>query len=277
MAIVSSTNASPIALTVSGHGLTSGDVVDVYDHQTNTAANGRWTVTVSDANTFTLNGSTGNGVGGTTGHIIGRTLGANYQVPSDGDPLNASSISPLWTALGDRTEFLSLGVQSGSYAMQNWITFNFSSVITMSFTQWGTGSLSTTPSRITRNPSGTLNWQVPQVNEGDLLEIDVGLSALGGGTASWLFLKYDGAVPGGSAGSLSEIQGSGRPVAAAASNNAGGAIHIHGFVSIIPNFFGPGISGGNVDISLWGVTASSTDTVAMFGDYLVDVKTWRPQ
>lgn len=59
-AITGATNASPIAVTIAGHGHATGDQVYVYDVAGNTAANGTWKITVSDLNTFSLNGSTGN-------------------------------------------------------------------------------------------------------------------------------------------------------------------------------------------------------------------------
>lgn len=69
IAISSSTNASPIAVTATAHGLSTGDVVQIVGHTTNTNANGQWVITSTGANTFTLNGSTGNGVGGATGTV----------------------------------------------------------------------------------------------------------------------------------------------------------------------------------------------------------------
>jgi hypothetical protein len=66
-AIVSSTNASPIQVTVTSHGYATGDVVQITGHTVNSAANGVWIVTNTGANTFTLDGSTGNGVGGASG------------------------------------------------------------------------------------------------------------------------------------------------------------------------------------------------------------------
>jgi len=57
--ITSSTNTSPIQVTVSSHGYSTGDVVIIYNHATNLTANGTWTITVVDANNFTLDGSTG--------------------------------------------------------------------------------------------------------------------------------------------------------------------------------------------------------------------------
>lgn len=59
--ITNATNASPISVTSSAHGLTTGTNVTITGVTGNTAANGTFVVTVVDANTFTLNGSTGNG------------------------------------------------------------------------------------------------------------------------------------------------------------------------------------------------------------------------
>ena len=55
-------NASPIAVTCNNHGLTTGTKVTITGVVGNTAANGSFIVTSVNANTFTLNGSTGNGV-----------------------------------------------------------------------------------------------------------------------------------------------------------------------------------------------------------------------
>jgi len=66
-AIVSSTNATPIVVTCTGHGFSTGDRVTINNHATNTAANGTWTATRLTADTFSLDGSVGNGVGGATG------------------------------------------------------------------------------------------------------------------------------------------------------------------------------------------------------------------
>lgn len=66
-AITSSTNASPIVVTATAHGYSTGDIVTIFGHATNTAANGTWTVTKVTADTFSLDGSTGNGVGADSG------------------------------------------------------------------------------------------------------------------------------------------------------------------------------------------------------------------
>ena len=68
-AITSSTNATPIAITCTSHGYSTGDTVVINSHTTNTNANGTWEITSTGANTFTLDGSVGNGVGGATGTV----------------------------------------------------------------------------------------------------------------------------------------------------------------------------------------------------------------
>ena len=65
----SSTNATPIVVTKTAHGLVSGDTVYINGHVTNLNANGTWEVTVVDSNNYQLIGSTGNGAGGATGTV----------------------------------------------------------------------------------------------------------------------------------------------------------------------------------------------------------------
>lgn len=59
--ITGATNAAPIVLTAEAHGYESGDSINVEGVTGNTAANGVWTITVLDANRFSLNHSAGNG------------------------------------------------------------------------------------------------------------------------------------------------------------------------------------------------------------------------
>jgi hypothetical protein len=54
------TNATPISLTCTGHGYSTGDTVEIASVSGNTNANGTWEITSTGANTFTLNGSAGN-------------------------------------------------------------------------------------------------------------------------------------------------------------------------------------------------------------------------
>ena len=110
--ITSSTNASPIVVTKASHGLSNGNVITVYGHATNTAANGTWMVGGVTTNTFELcgywdgttcqNPSTGSGVGGATGYFstqVGRVVMRN-DAANAGESVYActdSTGSPAWT------------------------------------------------------------------------------------------------------------------------------------------------------------------------------------
>jgi uncharacterized phiE125 gp8 family phage protein len=58
--ITAASNASPIVVTIVGHGYSTGDQVQIESVAGNTAANGLWFITKADADTFSLNGSAGN-------------------------------------------------------------------------------------------------------------------------------------------------------------------------------------------------------------------------
>ena len=67
-AITSSTNATPIVVTKTSHGLSNGDIVHIHDHEVNISGNGVWVVANQTANTFELTGSVGVGTGVATGY-----------------------------------------------------------------------------------------------------------------------------------------------------------------------------------------------------------------
>lgn len=78
LTVTGATNAAPIVIATSAvHGLTTGDQVFNASVGGNTAANGKFTVTVLTTTTFSLNGSTGNGAytsGGTCSPLGTATL-----------------------------------------------------------------------------------------------------------------------------------------------------------------------------------------------------------
>lgn len=96
LAITSSTNASPIVITTIAHTLATGDYVGISGHTTNTAANGVWRITVISGTTFSLTGSTGNGVGG----AAGVTYKLSSQMLTLTTPVTAmiSDCDSIWTA-----------------------------------------------------------------------------------------------------------------------------------------------------------------------------------
>lgn len=63
-AILGASNATPIVVSQTGHGLSNGDQVNVGYLATNTAGNGVWIVANVTANTYELTGSVGNGATG---------------------------------------------------------------------------------------------------------------------------------------------------------------------------------------------------------------------
>lgn len=60
--ITGATNATPISITATAHGFSTGNTVTIIGVGGNTAANGTWIITKTGANTFTLDTSVGNGV-----------------------------------------------------------------------------------------------------------------------------------------------------------------------------------------------------------------------
>ena len=58
--ITGATNATPIAITCTAHGYSTGDTLVINGVGGNTNANGTWEITSTGANTFTLDGSAGN-------------------------------------------------------------------------------------------------------------------------------------------------------------------------------------------------------------------------
>jgi hypothetical protein len=70
-AITGATNAAPIVVTTSlAHGYSTGDVVNIQNVVGNTAANGVFTVTVTNSTTFSLDDSSGNGTRTSGGNIV---------------------------------------------------------------------------------------------------------------------------------------------------------------------------------------------------------------
>jgi hypothetical protein len=91
--ITGATNASPIVVTSAAHGYSTGDFVMQDSVVGNTAAIGLFRITVIDANTYSLNGSTGNGAytsGGNSRNVTSGMLG-NLNPSAVGDVQDALS------------------------------------------------------------------------------------------------------------------------------------------------------------------------------------------
>src|SRR5574344_239486 len=68
--VSNATNATPIVITAVGHGFLTGDKVQISGVGGNTAANGTFTITKIGADTFSLDGSVGNGAFTSNGNAI---------------------------------------------------------------------------------------------------------------------------------------------------------------------------------------------------------------
>jgi len=104
--ISSSTDATPIVVTTStNHGLNNGDYVRVYDHSTNTTANGTWKVANKTLNTFQLidaeTGANSVGAGGGAGSG-GKVRQINAQVVylDTAQTKTIDNCESAWTVVG---------------------------------------------------------------------------------------------------------------------------------------------------------------------------------
>jgi hypothetical protein len=96
--IIGATNASPIQITIANHGLGTGETVVVASVGGNAAANGTWVITVTGANTFTLNGSTGNGAYTSGGTAV---VAARLRRGVFGSPIGTHNIGSVFLRLDD--------------------------------------------------------------------------------------------------------------------------------------------------------------------------------
>lgn len=84
--VTGASNAVPIVITSAAHGLSNGATVKVQDIEGNEAANGTWTITVVDADSFSLDNSVGDGAyrgAGTWYRGVGLITYTAIEVPSD--------------------------------------------------------------------------------------------------------------------------------------------------------------------------------------------------
>lgn len=71
--VTNSTNATPISVESFSHGLSTGDIITMVGNIGNTAANGTFEVTVTDANNFTIKDSAGSSIAGNGVHAYAGT------------------------------------------------------------------------------------------------------------------------------------------------------------------------------------------------------------
>jgi hypothetical protein len=276
LAIVSSTDATPIVVTTLAHGLTSGDTVDIFGHAVNVAANGIGVVDVITGTTFALRGSAGSGAGagGATGTVQPRTFVTTVQQPSDGDAAAAASIDTPMQAAADREA--ALLVMTGSGALVDVLTSahdvtgsaNWDSVTISSLSTWLnlTGATVWAPTRSIA--SGT-----NAVNAGDVLVIDASSSFVLGSLAIWegQLALWVSITPPGGADTWVQLPGSGRFVDLIASGSLYGTLHFAG-AAVAPR-------AGQLKIKLMAYGFSGTDLTTGFqfaGGYSIRALQLRP-
>ncbi len=111
--VTAASNASPIVITTSAaHQFVTGDTVVIQNVGGNTAANGVWQITKTSSTQFQLDSSTGNAAYTSGGTATNLSLTPQFQIPDDGDDLDAASVNVALEALSDRSQFL--GLQLGS-------------------------------------------------------------------------------------------------------------------------------------------------------------------
>lgn len=108
----SSTNATPIVFTKVGHGIVTGDIVQVYGHTVNTNANGKWKATRINADQFSLDNSVGNGVGGATGKFS--VINHRIVQLTNAVTKNITNCDVAWTAGANCTATVQAAANSSS-------------------------------------------------------------------------------------------------------------------------------------------------------------------
>lgn len=206
--IVSSTNTTPIVVTTGTHGYIDGDTVEIEGHKVNTAANGLWQITKLSGTTFSLNGSTGNGVGGATGYCIDYSVNPLIQLPADlVDALDVSSIAPAIEAIGDAVPYLYM--RTGKYRLYDSVIIADGGETSTSIgTGWGS-STSITSGTWTK-VTGTDATYPNALKAGDILDIE--LRAFDLSVAGNLFgVGIGAAIAGGSMQILGSFDATGLP------------------------------------------------------------------
>lgn len=175
VAISSSTNASPIVITFGGsHNSNEGDTWQVEGHRVNTAANGTWQVHVVSASQLALLNSTGNGVGGATGHGVDYAVNPLLQVPDDADLANGASISTPVEGVFNTVPWLYQRV--GGYRLYGvYNAFNTSQALTL--TAWSSTAIGAPNTWTSCTNATSMLASAVVVVTGDLFDITFRTSA----------------------------------------------------------------------------------------------------
>lgn len=253
----SGTNPTLVTFTTP-HGLTTGDTIDLFNIDGNTAGNGTWPATVTSGSQISIP-VTGNGT--YTGILPGQgrpiTFGSTFQVPSDGDLISASNNNAPPESLGDRSAVLLLA--TGAYKLVN-INIQGANDPAVA-TTWGTVTSSTT----SWTAGTSIALPAIPVQKNDFVEVSLTTAAalVSSGFVS-VSIGMALFAPG-TTGTFSKIAGSGSYLAQPNIT----ALNLHGIVGVL--------STGNVVFCVGQEVNSATSaTTSLGGDHTFIFKLWRP-
>lgn len=180
-AIFSSTSTTPaVVSTVSAHGFNTGDTVFIEGHSTNTAVDGLGQITFVDSKHFSVNGSVGVGVGGSTGYAIDYELQPAIVLPAGGELVDPGVMGAVLEGLANTAPYLySL---SGKYRLYNVYTAGTTTIGAMAWAAAGASNTSMAFVTNSQNLLGFLGAPVsggfvavsppqPCIQTGDVLDI----------------------------------------------------------------------------------------------------------
>lgn len=116
--ITGATNANPIVITCTNHGYSTGDIVFISGVAGNTNANGEYTITKVNANSFQLNGRSGNAAyTANTGVVYPLKKSPNGTIIPAGSGINGRILIQIVDAAGNSfdvtQQILSMGITEG--------------------------------------------------------------------------------------------------------------------------------------------------------------------
>jgi len=252
--IASSTNTSDVEVTAATpHGLVTGDTIFVHDHEVNVGINGFWFVTVVDTTKFTIDGSTGVGVGGATGGFYKLvTSPSTFAIPSDGEARDAASVNVALEHLADRTALLEGLLFLSPYFLGQGLP-RIVELATNNDSVFGSNG-SGAPSASTVELSNS-RFTLDKLSVNQRVLVIYQANADTSGAAGGIGIGYKAYAPGASSSGFTRFDGAQKKVA----NGVITPVTMLGFLSYP-------LAGGNLDICLTGF-ATGSETVTFYGDY----------
>lgn len=278
LAISSSVAGNPTTInTTAVHGLSTGDYVDIFNHNTNTPANCvNQPVTVTSATQFTIPiNSGGFGSGGASGFVVPLQFTGNVGLnPANGDALSAATWIPGMSCTQDRTSYLFTA--TGAYLNAGERILGSKATDSNFGVNWFTGTFTFNGYNfLAGGPFGPIN-----AISTDFIEIEfnwtVGLASASPHAAFALFYCFvaTGTAASGFAPILtSEIEysfGSSVVLPATMRGYIGGP-----FAAVNPLTIGAPLTVGQVYFALYCNTFNATQTISGLGNYVAKSRTWR--